>query len=134
MAGHSNQSPRGMEPARQQYSPSFSSRRSVDPQTSGEASENKVLVFCQEADVVVDFAGLLRTKLSDAVETFHRRTADPTRTGPGHVMAKDPPGSGDISNTISGGTFYGHVIQGRDFYLTLPSPAPLALAQLPPLV
>src|ERR1035438_2590904 len=82
MAGHSNQSPRGMEPARQQYSPSFSSRRSVDPQTSGEASENKVLVFCQEADVVVDFAGLLRTKLSDAVETFHHQNVR-RRTEPG---------------------------------------------------
>ena len=49
-------------------------------------------------------------------------------------MAKDLPGVGDTSNTISGGTFYGHVFQGRDFYLMLPSAAPLALAQLPPLV
>jgi len=36
-----------------------------------EAPENKVLVFCQEADVVVEFANLLKSRLHGAVETFH---------------------------------------------------------------
>ena len=50
------------------------------------------------------------------------------------MTAGDQPGGGDTYNTISGGTQYGPVLMGRDFYLTLPSAAPLALAQLPPLV
>jgi superfamily II DNA or RNA helicase len=33
--------------------------------------DNKVLVFCQEADVVVEYANFLRTKLAGAIETFH---------------------------------------------------------------
>ena len=37
----------------------------------GEAPENKVLVFCQEADVVVEFANLLKSRVHGAVETFH---------------------------------------------------------------
>ncbi len=37
-----------------------------------EKPDNKVLVFCQEADVVVGFANFLRTQLAaGAVETFH---------------------------------------------------------------
>ena len=36
-----------------------------------EAAENKVLVFCQEADVVVEFADLLKSRIHGAVETFH---------------------------------------------------------------
>ena len=42
-------------------------------------------------------------------------------------------GGGEISNTISGGTFNGPVYQGRDFIVIHPAPAPVALAQLPPL-
>ena len=41
-----------------------------------EAEDNKVLVFCQEADIVVEFANFLRTKLPDAVETFHYEMPD----------------------------------------------------------
>ena len=48
-------------------------------------------------------------------------------------------GAGDARNTISGGNFYGPVLQGRDFSnLTFvtnqAAAAPVALAQLPPLV
>lgn len=35
------------------------------------APENKVLVFCQEADIVVEFANLLKARFHGAVETFH---------------------------------------------------------------
>ncbi len=34
-------------------------------------SDNKVLVFCQDADVVVELANFLQTTLAGAVETFH---------------------------------------------------------------
>lgn len=36
-----------------------------------EAQENKVLVFCQEADIVVEFATLLKERFRGMVETFH---------------------------------------------------------------
>jgi tetratricopeptide (TPR) repeat protein len=39
-----------------------------------------------------------------------------------------------IRSTISGGIQTGPVMMGRDFDVVLPAPAPLALAQLPPLV
>jgi tetratricopeptide (TPR) repeat protein len=46
---------------------------------------------------------------------------------------------GETRNTISGGIYYGPVLQGRDFRgvnisVTIPAAAPVALAQLPPLV
>jgi hypothetical protein len=46
-------------------------------------------------------------------------------------------GGGDTSNTVSGGTSYGPVLQGRDFinttFVLQPATAPVALGQLPPL-
>lgn len=47
-------------------------------------------------------------------------------------------GGGDASNTVSGGTFHGPVLQGRDFTSTTlimqqAAVAPVALSQLPPL-
>ncbi len=46
------------------------------------------------------------------------------------MAGEEPNGSG---NTISGGMFYGPVLQGRDIQASfqLPAPAPVALAQLP---
>ena len=47
--------------------------------------------------------------------------------------------SGEARNTISGGSFWGPVLQGRDFInptfvIGQAATAPVALAQLPPLV
>jgi tetratricopeptide (TPR) repeat protein len=46
-------------------------------------------------------------------------------------MAKDTRNSGETRNTISGGTFFGPVFQGRDFTIHLAATPPVALAQLP---
>ncbi len=47
-------------------------------------------------------------------------------------------GAGDARNAISGGNFYGPVLQGRDFsnltFVTQQAVASVALAQLPALV
>ena len=43
-------------------------------------------------------------------------------------------GGGETRNTISGGTYYGPVLQGRDLTVRAAASAPVALAQLPPLV
>ncbi len=49
-------------------------------------------------------------------------------------MSDDWAAGGQTSNTVSGGNFYGPVLQGQVFHLAVPSAAPVALAQLPPLV
>ena len=74
-----------------------------------ESVDNKVLVFCQEVDAVVEFANFLRTTLPGCVETFHYQMPEEDLSRVAHRFQRVPDCRVLVSDELGG--------EGRNFQI-----------------